>query len=181
MSSKTKTQRRDKRIMGEIKQITTEYNDVYDTINTSTGKIKLKMELQDDNIRHWRIYVHKDNFKNVDGFYKDLETMDVENIVFETLLPEEYPFAPPFIRIVKPIFITGSGYITPGGSMCMQILSTKGWNPASTMDQALVNIIQILMIGKARLNLKPKYKEYGLQEAQKYFKAVMKLHPEWNR
>lgn len=179
-TTSTKSKRKDKRVLGEIKKLTTEYNDVYDTIDTSTGKIKLKLELQNDNIRHWRIYVHKDNFKNVKGLYKDLETMKVENIEFEILIPTEYPFEPPFIRIVKPIFMKSSGYITNGGSMCMEILSTKGWNPATTIDQALVNIIQILMIGKGRLDMHPKHKEYSLKEAKHWFKTVMNIHKDWN-
>lgn len=177
----TKSNRKDKRILGEIKKITTLYNDNYDKINTSNGEIKLKLEIQNDIIRHWHIYVHKDNFKSLINLYDDFNKLNIDNIVFEILLPNNYPFEPPFIRIIKPIFITGSGYITSGGSMCMEILSTKGWNPGSSIDQTLVYIIQLLLIGNARLDHNSKYKEYGLEDAKKMFKKVMSMHPTWNK
>ena len=92
-SSTSKSIRCNKRIMGEIKRITTEYNDVYNTIDTSTGKIKLKLKLQNDNIRHWRIYVHKDNFKNVEGLYKDLEIISYPVAKPVADPPKTYPAA----------------------------------------------------------------------------------------
>lgn len=45
---------------------------------------------------------------------------------------ENYPFEPPFVRVVHPV-LTG-GYVLVGGAICMELLTKQGWSSAYTVE-----------------------------------------------
>lgn len=41
------------------------------------------------------------------------------------IFPPNFPFAPPFIRVIRPRFMFRTGHVTIGGSICTEMLTNK--------------------------------------------------------
>jgi hypothetical protein len=51
------------------------------------------------------------------------------HITLRVAFPPNYPFAPPYVRVIKPRFQFRTGHVTIGGSICMEMLTNMGWSP----------------------------------------------------
>lgn len=111
---------------------------------------------------------------------KDMDKMNVETIKMEIRIPANYPFEPPFIRILNPKFAFRTGHITIGGSICMDLLTKQGWVPSMSISKIMVTIVQNMIAGGARLEPGGQKYIYSLQEAQNAFTRMLATHKgEW--
>jgi ubiquitin-conjugating enzyme E2 Q len=62
-------------------------------------------------------------------------------LVFEVMFNSNFPFDPPFIRVVRPRFGFQTGHVTIGGSICMQSLTPSGWIPVRTVESVFIEIL----------------------------------------
>lgn len=92
--------------------------------------------------------------------------------MFEVTFPEDYPYAPPFMRVVRPRFQFHSGHITIGGSICTQALTPSGWNITRTIESLFVEILTIISEGGGRLERKEFGRDYSVAEAKEAFNRV---------
>lgn len=97
-------------------------------------------------------------------------------IVFELRFDSQFPFSPPFLRVVRPRFQFRTGHITIGGSICMESLTTSGWIPVRTVESIFVEILFNMTEGEARLDPVSSNVEYSLAEAQEAFNRVARHH-----
>lgn len=164
------------RIMKEIKLMTQ-----YNTGEVDNNGLDMRFNLLNDQINIWRCQILKDNFKDYNALYQDFINYTINAIEFEILLPEKYPFEPPFIRIVKPRFEFLSGHITRGGSICMELLTKQGWTSSISIDKVLLMIKQNIMDGKARIDSNYISHEYSYREAVEAYDRMLKNHPEWTK
>jgi ubiquitin-conjugating enzyme E2 Q len=74
--------------------------------------------------------------------------VDIDSVELEMTFPEQYPFEPPFVQVVRP-HLTG-GYII-SGAICMELLTKDGWNPVNDIETVIVSIRSHIVMGKARL------------------------------
>lgn len=74
-------------------------------------------------------------------------------ISLDVKFPPNYPYEPPFIRVVKPRFKFRTGHVTIGGSICMELLTPAGWRPIYTLEAVLIQIKTEMSLGGARLDL----------------------------
>jgi ubiquitin-conjugating enzyme E2 Q len=65
------------------------------------------------------------------------------------LLPQ-YPFEPPFVRVVSPRFKRQTGFVM-NGALCMELLTNEGWNPINDIESVIVSIRSLLVVGDGRL------------------------------
>lgn len=89
-------------------------------------------------------------------------------------LQDNYPFEPPFIRVVTPAII--GGYVLGGGAICMELLTKQGWSSAYTVEAIILQIAATLVKGKARIQFGGSKGQYSLARAQQSFKSLVQIH-----
>jgi len=131
----------------------------------------------DDNLYHWKLKLF--GFDEASELAKDMKIYKQRTgqdfIDLEVTFPNDYPFSPPFIRVVKPRFRFHTGHVTVGGSICMELLTNSGWAPTNNIESVLVQIRSEMLMGGGRLDLSnpTPYTEY---EAKQAFQRVAKDH-----
>ncbi|OAP59390.1 hypothetical protein AYL99_06688 [Fonsecaea erecta] len=94
------------------------------------------------NMYQWIVELH--SFPKDLPLAKDMKVAGVTSIVVEMRFTSQYPFSPPFIRVVKPRFLPfrrgGGGNITEGGAMCMEVLTNNGWSASLTVESLLLQV-----------------------------------------
>merc|ERR1712176_444884 len=81
---------------------------------------------------------------------KDLLVCGMSSVELEMSFPNDYPFAPPFVRVVKPRFQRQSGFVM-SGALCMELLTAEGWNPVNDIESVIVSIRSLMVVGNGRL------------------------------
>ena len=70
----------------------------------------------------------------------------------EMTFPQDYPFSPPSVRVVRPRFKRSTGYVI-GGALCMELLTPQGWNATFSIEALLEQMRAHVAHGKAALDL----------------------------
>ncbi|OQU95560.1 hypothetical protein CLAIMM_01745 [Cladophialophora immunda] len=122
-----------------------------------------------NNMYQWIVELH--SFPNHLPLAKDMKNAGVTSIVVEMRFTSQYPFSPPFIRVVKPRFLPfnqgGGGNVTEGGAMCMEVLTNNGWSASLTVENLLLQVRLVISDTErpARLAGHPG-STYGIGEAK---------------
>ena len=102
-------------------------------------------------------------------------------IEMEFTFPSDFPFSPPFVRILRP-YVTG-GHVTHGGSLCAEVLMPQGWSPAYSMESLLMQISGILTEttsdprGPSRIfKLHPPPTQFNMSVARTSFNSATAYH-----
>ena len=89
---------------------------------------EFEVEMVDDSLYEWNVKI-----KAVDPdseLAKDLQKLKkqegIDHILLSMKFSDNFPFTPPFVRVVYPVFCPG-GFVQQGGAICMELLSPKGW------------------------------------------------------
>lgn len=91
-------------------------------------------ELVRDNLYDWNVKLH-----TIDGdslLHRDMVETGAKYILLNITFPENFPFAPPFLRVLAPR-IEG-GFVLDGGAICMELLTPKGWSSAYTVEAVIL-------------------------------------------
>lgn len=95
-----------------------------------------------ENMYQWIVEFH--SFDPELPLAKEMKRAGVTSIVLEVRFGRDYPYSPPFVRVVRPRFLPfssgGGGHITIGGAICMELLTASGWSPVTRMDTVFVSI-----------------------------------------
>src|SRR5687767_6136649 len=112
------------------------------------------------------------------------------------IFPPNFPFGPPFIRVIRPRFMFRTGHVTIGGSICTEMLTNKvniasvlrvsvlkqsadaqGWSPANTIEATLVSVRTNLITANppAALDLSNRL-DYTEAEARDAFNRMVAQH-----
>jgi ubiquitin-protein ligase len=126
------------------------------------------------NIQKWLVTI-LDLDKDSD-LVKDLKKYNIPSVDIEILFDDNYPYNPPFVRVVKPRFVYQTGHITSKGALCMQLLTPQKWSPAYSVESLLVQIKSTITEGGAKIDPVNHNVPYSLQEAKSSFVMVAKQH-----
>ncbi|KAL2180140.1 uncharacterized protein P884DRAFT_218939 [Thermothelomyces heterothallicus CBS 202.75] len=142
------------------------------------------------NLYQWIIELH--SFDISLPLAQDMKLAQVTSVVLELRFGSDFPFSPPFVRVVRPRFLPfmegGGGHVTAGGAMCMELLTESGWSPANSMESVLLQVRMALCNLEprpARLDpgllrktgARPGYKgDYSIGEAIEAFTRAAKSH-----
>lgn len=95
-----------------------------------------------NNVFHWVVELH--SFELGLPLAQDMEKAGCTSIVLEFRFGANFPYSPPFVRVVRPRFLPfaqgGGGHITAGGAICSEILTNSGWSAVMTIEKVLIQI-----------------------------------------
>lgn len=94
------------------------------------------------NVYQWIIELH--SFEAKLPLAKDMKAKGLKSVVMEMRFGKDYPMSPPFIRIIRPRFLSfmqgGGGHVTAGGALCMELLTNSGWSAVSNIESVLLQV-----------------------------------------
>ena len=135
---------------------------------------------QISNMYQWIVELH--SFDLALPLAKDLRSRSLSSVVLELRFGPEFPFSPPFVRVIRPRFLSflagGGGHVTSGGALCMELLTNSGWNAASSIEAVLLQVhlaISSTDPKPARLE-KGSSQEYGVGEAVEAYRRACNMH-----
>ena len=166
--------RANRRIINEIRNLHKNSG-----VKDNNYDIYYHLEINEDNMQIFKMSLDISNFDDTSSLYSNFIKYGIKTIDFEFRLPDEYPFKPPFIRIISPRFKYMTGHITIGGSICMEILTNQLWVPSLMLNKVIIMIIQNMISGGAELDSKKYKKPYTYEEAMTAYKRMLVSHSEW--
>jgi ubiquitin-conjugating enzyme E2 Q len=85
-------------------------------------KFSFQAELINDNLFEWHVRLF--HLDPESPLAQDMEELNVPNILLHLIFPDNFPFAPPFMRVVEPRI--EKGFVMEGGAICMELLTPRG-------------------------------------------------------
>ena len=132
------------------------------------------------NVYQWIVELH--SFEDHLPFAMDMKSKGLTSIVIEIRFGKDYPISPPFVRVIRPRFLSfmagGGGHVTAGGALCMELLTNSGWSAVSNIESVLLQVrlaISSTDPRPARLEPGPA-REYGVGEAVEAFVRACNAH-----
>ena len=133
-----------------------------------------------DNVYQWIVELH--SFESHLPLAKDMKSKGIKSIVMEMRFGKNYPMSPPFVRVIRPRFLSfmqgGGGHVTAGGALCMELLTNSGWSAVSNIESILLQI-RLAMSSTdpkpARLESGP-VRDYQVGEAVEAFIRACNAH-----
>ena len=153
----------------------------YKHFQTSGDIQNFEIKFKGDNFYQWKVVLDILEFELTPELKEDFESLKTTSgkdpkLEFEIIFSASFPFDPPFIRVVKPIFKFHTGHVTIGGSLCMESLTPSGWSSARSIEGLFIEILSIILQGGARLDKGRVGHCYSAQEAKTAFERVARHH-----
>jgi len=92
------------------------------------------------NLYHWEVRLFDFDGELAKDMAKYKAKTGKTYITLHLRFSADYPFKPPFVRVVEPVFVFHTGHVTLGGAICMQLLTNSGWKPFNDIEQIVVQI-----------------------------------------
>mmetsp|Transcript_15088 Transcript_15088/g.24360 ORF Transcript_15088/g.24360 Transcript_15088/m.24360 type:complete len:228 (+) Transcript_15088:2-685(+) len=102
----------------------------------------------EDSMEKWCIKLF--GFDEDSNLAKDLMVCGMDHVELLMSFPDQYPFEPPFVRVVRPRFRRQTGFVM-SGALCMELLTNDGWNPINDIESVIVSIRSLMVVGDGRL------------------------------
>jgi ubiquitin-conjugating enzyme E2 Q len=124
-------------------------SDLYKIMMADTKEAGFSLQPRDeDSMDKWCIKLL--GFDEDSNLAKDLVVCGMDHVELEMSFPDQYPFEPPFVRVVKPRFKRQTGFVM-SGALCMELLTKEGWNPINDIESVIVSIRSLMVVGDGRL------------------------------
>ncbi|KAI5863513.1 hypothetical protein GGS23DRAFT_596687 [Durotheca rogersii] len=136
-----------------------------------------------NNMFQWIVELH--SFDPGLPLAQDMKSAGLTSIVLEFRFLRSYPMSPPFVRVIRPRFLSfmngGGGHVTSGGAMCMELLTNSGWSPANSLEAVLLQVRMAIcntVPQPARLQRvsRPNPGDYSIAEAISAYTRAARLH-----
>lgn len=123
------------------KRVMKEYAECIKTSFTSSPLFTV--ELIDNKLSTWKVEVY---CIDVDSeLYQGMVEHGIASITLNMFFPEDYPFAPPFVHVVKPRI--SKGYVFSGGAICMELLTKQGWSSVYNVESVIMQFASQVVKG----------------------------------
>uniref|UniRef100_A0A3B3DJH9 E2 ubiquitin-conjugating enzyme n=1 Tax=Oryzias melastigma TaxID=30732 RepID=A0A3B3DJH9_ORYME len=146
-----------------------ELREIYRSQSYKTGIYSV--ELVNDSLYEWHVKLRT-------PLHSDLQVLKekegVDYILLNFSYKDNFPFDPPFVRVVAPVL--SGGYVLGGGALCMELLTKQGWSSAYSIESVIMQINATLVKGKARVQFGANKNQYSLARAQQSYKSLVQIH-----
>ncbi|XP_019731190.1 ubiquitin-conjugating enzyme E2Q-like protein 1 [Hippocampus comes] len=159
------TQVRTRRLMKELQEI------------RRLGDSFITVELVEENLFDWNVKLHQVDKDS--ALWQDMKETSTEFILLNVTFPDNFPFSPPFMRVLTPRL--ENGYVLDGGAICMELLTPRGWSSAYTVEAVMRQFAASLVKGQGRICRKAgkSKKAFSRKEAEATFKSLVKTHEKY--
>ncbi|CAK8693980.1 ubiquitin-conjugating enzyme E2 Q2-like [Clavelina lepadiformis] len=134
------------------------------------------VELVNDSLYEWHVQILKVDPES--NLHADLKKLKAKNgtasIIMGISFRDNFPFDPPFVRVVCPVL--NGGFVLGGGAICMELLTKQGWSSAYSIESLIMQIMATLVKGKARIHFGASESAYSLSKAQQSFQRLVQIH-----
>lgn len=159
---------RARRLMKELKDLQRLQNSKPDPVFT--------VELVEDNLFEWHVKLIKVDSESDLG--SDMKELGIAYILLHLIFPENFPFAPPFMRVISPRI--EKGFVMEGGAICMELLTPRGWASAYTVEAVIMQFAASVVKGQGRVQRKNKgQKVFSRRTAEESFRSLVKTHDKY--
>ncbi|XP_026463023.1 ubiquitin-conjugating enzyme E2Q-like protein 1 [Ctenocephalides felis] len=159
---------RARRLMKEFREI--------QRLQQSRADPVFTVELVNDNLFEWHVRLHRVDPES--ELANDLRDMHISCILLHLVFPENFPFAPPFMRVIEPRI--EKGFVMEGGAICMELLTPRGWASAYTVEAVLMQFAASIVKGQGRVARKFKgAKDFSRRSAEEAFRSLVKTHEKY--
>ncbi|XP_072377205.1 ubiquitin-conjugating enzyme E2Q-like protein 1 [Diabrotica undecimpunctata] len=159
---------RARRLMKELRDLQRFQNSKPDPVFT--------VELVEDNLFEWHVKLYKIDTDSELG--NDMRELGVTYILLHLIFPENFPFAPPFMRVISPRI--EKGFVMEGGAICMELLTPRGWASAYTVEAVIMQFAASVVKGQGRIQRKNKgQKVFSRRTAEESFRSLVKTHDKY--
>lgn len=105
------------------------------------------MSLVNDNLFEWQVHLHRIDPDS--ELAVDMRELQVSHIQLHLAFPDNFPFAPPFMRVISPRI--ERGFVMEGGAICMELLTPRGWASAYTVEAIIMQFAASIVKGQVLL------------------------------
>uniref|UniRef100_A0A8D2JKU6 Ubiquitin-conjugating enzyme E2 Q2 n=1 Tax=Sciurus vulgaris TaxID=55149 RepID=A0A8D2JKU6_SCIVU len=151
-----------------------ELRDIYRSQSYKTGIYSV--ELINDSLYDWHVKLQKVDPDS--RLHSDLQILKekegIEYILLNFSFKDNFPFEPPFVRVVLPVL--SGGYVLGGGALRMELLTKQGWSSAYSVESVIMQINATLVKGKARVQFGASKNQYNLARAQQSYNSIVQIH-----
>lgn len=159
---------RARRLMKEFKDLQRVQNAKQDPV--------FSVELVDDNLFEWYVKIFKIDSDSELG--NDMKELGIGYILLHVVFPDNFPFAPPFVRVISPRI--EKGFVMEGGAICMELLTPRGWASAYTVEAVVMQFAASVVKGQGRVQRKNKgQKVFSRKTAEESFRSLVKTHDKY--
>lgn len=158
-------------------------------VQSSTPAVELGWYIDTDkieNVYQWIVELHSFHIFENKGkklpLSEDMKKRKITSIVLEVNFNKDYPFTPPYVRVIRPRFLSlvqgGGGHIVMGGAMCMELLTNTGWSSVSSMESVLMQV-RLAIASEPHARLAPSGGhpgDYGTMEAAEGYLRACQTH-----
>ncbi|CAK8696157.1 unnamed protein product [Clavelina lepadiformis] len=161
-----------RRLMKELRQLqkaSQESNGTFEVELCSDGDSEDGHDLSDWEVRFFK-------FDESSNLWKSMQEHGIDCVKFRVTFPSDFPFSPPFVRLVSPYI--ENGFVMNGGAICLEVLTNQGWSSAYTVEALLVQVAASLSHGGAVVSKHQKRKQHKLTQkrAEVEFRRIIKIH-----
>ncbi|KAL3185131.1 hypothetical protein MRX96_031007 [Rhipicephalus microplus] len=132
------------------------------------------VDLVEDNLYEWHVCLYQVDPES--PLWHDMQESGVSCVQLSVSFPDNFPFAPPFVRVLAPHI--ERGFVMEGGAICMELLTPRGWTSAYTVEAILMQVTALLSKGEARIATKPG-KQFNRKLAESSFRSLVKTHDKY--
>ena len=109
------------------------------------------VELVNDCLYEWNIHLF--NIDRTSDLWRDMRDLRIRGIQLNMVFPENFPFSPPFLRLLSPRI--ERGFVMEGGAICMELLTPRGWASAYTIEAIIMQFAASLVKGQVSVHRMP--------------------------
>jgi ubiquitin-conjugating enzyme E2 Q len=133
-----------------------------------------------------RWVIHLFGFDPKSAMYQDLQRYKTQTgrdyVELRLIIPPNYPDIPPFVGVVQPRLVEGTGHVI-NGAFCADGLTLQAWKPYTDLVSLITYILELMQKTEPRIDFK-KTTPYSVEDVKNAYDRICHIHgwknPSWS-